>query len=81
MSKMKDRAWFVCPEWPALVPGHYANDAEAARALETDPKVLARLRAGTPVAKSTLLRILQIFSGRHGLGAPIADLVIDTRAR
>jgi hypothetical protein len=81
MSKKKDRAWFICPQWPALVSGHYASDAEAARALETDPRVLARLRSGTPVARSTLLRILQVFSGRHGVGTPIADLVIDTRAR
>jgi septal ring-binding cell division protein DamX len=81
MSKKKDRSWFVCPQWAELVSGHYASDAEAARALETDPKVLARLRLRTPVAKSTLLRILQAFANRHDVGLPIADLVIDTRSR
>jgi hypothetical protein len=80
MSKKKDRAWFVCPQWAALVSGHYASDAEAARALKTDPKVLARLRSGTPVAKSTLLRLLQVFASRHAIGSPIANLVIDTRS-
>jgi hypothetical protein len=81
MSKKKDRAWFVCPQWAELVSSHYASDAEAARALKTDPKVLARLRSRTPVAKSTLLRILQAFARRHDVGLPIANLVIDTRSR
>jgi hypothetical protein len=81
MSKKKDRAWFVCPQWPTLVSGHYASDAEAARELKTDPKVLAKLRSGTPVAKSTLLRLLHTFASRHDIATPIADLVIDTRAR
>lgn len=81
MSKKKDRAWFVCPQWPDLVSGQYASDADAGRALETDPRVLARLRSRTPVAKSTLLRILQAFAARHDVGAPIIDLIIDTRAR
>ena len=81
MSKKKDRAWFVCPQWAELVSGHYASDAEAARALKTDPKVLARIRPRTPVAKSTLLRLLQAFASRHDVGSPIADLVIDTRSR
>jgi hypothetical protein len=81
MSKMKDRAWFVCPQWTAMVSRHYAGDAEAGRALKIDPKVLARLRSGTPVAKSTLLRILQAFAGRHDVGSRVADLVVDTRSR
>ncbi len=81
MSKKKDRSWFVCPQWAELVSGHYASDAEAARALKTDPKVLARLRSRTPVAKSTLLRIVQAFANRHDVELPIADLVIDTRSR
>ena len=56
MSKKKDRSWFVCPQWAELVSGQYASDAEAARALKTDPKVLAKLRSRTPVARSTALR-------------------------
>jgi hypothetical protein len=79
MSKKKDRAWFVCPQWATMVSGNYASDIDAGLALNTDPKILARLRARTPVAKSTLLRILHAFAGRHGIGAPIAELVVDTR--
>ena len=81
MSKKKARAWFVCPQWPALVSGHYAGDAEAARALKANPKVLMTVRSQTPVAKSTLLRLLQAFASRHDAGSPIADLVVDTRSR
>jgi len=79
MSKKKDRAWFVCRQWADLISRHYASDIEASRALKADPKVLARLRSGTPVAKSTLLRMLRRYAGRHDLGSAVAELVVDTR--
>jgi hypothetical protein len=81
MSKKKDRAWFVCRQWPSLVAKYFTSDAEVGRTLKIAPQVLARLRAGTPVAKSTLLRILQAFASRYDPGAPIADLIIDTRSQ
>jgi len=81
MSKKKDRAWFVCPRWGELVSQHYASDAAAGRTLNADPKVLTKLREGTPVAKSTVLNMLRRLGGRHNLRAPLADLVVDTRAR
>ena len=79
MSKKTDRAWFVCPRWTELVSLHYANDIEASRALKADPKILAKLRSGTPVAKSTLLRMLRRYASRHDLASVVADLVVDTR--
>ncbi len=81
MSKKKDRAWFVCPQWAELASQHYASDAEAGRALKADPKVLAKLRAGTPVPKSTMLKMLRRYQSRHGLEATVTDLVVDTRSR
>jgi len=77
--KKKDRAWFTCRQWPELVSEHYASDAEAARALQTDPKVLARLRAGTPLAKSSLSRILKRYARLHSPRLLIDELIIDTR--
>jgi len=79
MSKKKDRAWFVCPKWGDLVSEHYASDTEAGRALKADPKVLAKLRAGTPVAKSTVLKMLRRYARRHSLESGLADIVVDTR--
>lgn len=81
MSKKKDRAWFVCPQWGELVSQHYASDTAAGRALNAHPKVLRKLREGTPVPKSTVLRTLRRLAGRHDLGAALADLVVDTRSR
>jgi hypothetical protein len=81
MSAKKQRAWFVCPQWQTLVADHYPGDAEAARALHTDPKVVEKLRTGAPVAKSTVLKMLRQVARRHRLGAPIEDLVVDTRTR
>jgi hypothetical protein len=80
MSKKKDRAWFVCPQWGDLVSQHYASDTEAGRALKTHPKVLTKLRGGTPVPKSTVLKMLRRFASRHALGPALADLVVDTRS-
>lgn len=81
MSKKKERAWFVCPAWTDIVSPHYASDRDAAYALHADPKLLAKLRAGTPVAKSSLLKTLRRFASRHGLRLPVGDLVVDTRSR
>jgi uncharacterized Zn finger protein len=81
MSKKKDRAWFVCPKWTNMVSHHYASDIEAGRALKANPRVLAKLRLGTPVAKSTLLKMLRQYAHQHELGSEDVDLVVDTRSR
>jgi hypothetical protein len=80
MSKKKDRAWFVCPQWSDLVSQHYTSDSDAGRALKTHPKVLTKLRTGTPVPKSTVLKMLRRYATRHDLGTALADLVVDTRS-
>ena len=79
MSKKKDRAWFVCPQWVDLISQHYIDDTEAGRSLKASPKVLAKLRSRTPVPKSTLLKMLHRVAERHDLGAAPGTLVIDTR--
>jgi hypothetical protein len=81
MSKKKDRAWFVCPAWTDMVSRHYTSDADAARAFDADPKLLTKLRTGTPVAKSSLLKMLRRYGSLHDLESPVADLVTDTRSR
>jgi hypothetical protein len=80
MSAKKKRAWFVCPQWLALVAHSYADDAEAARVLHTDPRVLTKLRLGEPVAKSTVLKMLRRAGCLHRLGAPLDELVVDMRS-
>jgi hypothetical protein len=64
-----------------LLSRHYPSDATAARALQTDVKVLARLRSGTPVAKSSLRKVLRRYASRHPLGSPTDGLIVDTRTR
>ena len=80
MSKKKDRSWFVCPRWGDLVSQHYASDTEASRALKAHPKVLTKLRAGTPVPKSTVLKMLRRYATRHDLASSVGELVVDTRS-
>lgn len=81
MSRKKDRAWFVCRAWADMISRHYASDMDAARALNADPKLLAKLRAGTPVAKSSLLKMLRRYTSLHDPGSPVAELIVDTRSR
>jgi hypothetical protein len=81
MSKKKDRAWFVCPQWGKLVSRHYPDDATARDALRADAKVLARVRRQEPVARSTLSKLLRRFAGLHPLGATADELIVDTRSR
>jgi hypothetical protein len=81
MSKKRERAWFVCRQWADMVSQHYASDIEAGRALKANPRVLAKLRAGTPVAKSTLLKMLRHYAHQHDLDSEVVDLIVDTRAR
>jgi hypothetical protein len=81
MSRKKDRAWFVCPQWTELVSRHYQSDIDAGRALKADPKVLSKLRSGAPIAKSTILKMVRRFASRYDLRSAAADLVVDTRSR
>jgi hypothetical protein len=81
MSKKKDRGWFICPQWAEPVSRHYPDDAAAARALRSDPKVLSRLRQGTPVARSTALKMLRRLGGLHALETSADALIVDTRSR
>jgi hypothetical protein len=81
MSKKKDRAWFVCPQWDELVSQHYDSDTAVGQALNAHPKLLTKLRARTPVPKSTVLKMLRRLQSRHDLGAALGDLVVDTRSR
>lgn len=81
MSKKKDRGWFVCEAWGELIARHYANDQQAAGALDIDPKLLAKLRTRTPIARSSLLKALRRYATRHDLGSAPAELVTDTRPR
>jgi len=78
MSKKKDRGWFVCPRWSELVLPHYTDDAALARALNTNPSLLGRVREQTPVARSTLLKLLRRFGGLHAISTP-GEYIVDTR--
>jgi hypothetical protein len=80
MSKKKDRAWFVCAQWPELTSPYYPDDAAAARALRADPRVLARVRQRTPVTKSTLLKLLRRLSRARQIKTAFDELITDTRS-
>jgi hypothetical protein len=81
MSKKKDRAWYVCPQLADLLLRHYASDTAAAQALKTEAKVIAKLRSGLLVARSSLRRVLQRYANGHRLSSSVDELMIDVRSR
>jgi hypothetical protein len=59
MAKKKDRAFFICPRW---------NEVEGkTKTIPVHERTLAAIKAGRPVARSTLRKAL--LAARQALGA------------
>lgn len=71
MSKKKERAWFTCPCWNEI--------ASAVPDKALDPRTLAALEAGRPLARSTIRKALM--TARLASGSPfnIGEHIVDQR--
>lgn len=76
MAKKKDRAFFVCPRWNEVAPEGAAIDAKTL----TDAKTLAAIKAGRPVARSTLRRALIAVRRATGSMFDVDSYVVDQRS-
>ncbi len=70
MAKKKDRAFFICPRWAEVA-------TDAAR---VDVKTLAAIKAGRPVARSTLRHALVAVRQASGTMFDVDAYVVDQRA-
>ena len=79
MSKKKDRAFFVCPRWHEVAAPHAAGSVPPGRAAPGASKIIAAIRSGQPVARSTLRKALQDARQSSGVMFDIDDYMVDRR--
>jgi hypothetical protein len=80
-DEQKEGSCLVCLSAMGRVGSqYYVDDDEAGQSLKADPKVLGKLRSRTPVAKSTLLKMLHRFAKLHDPRIEADSLVVDTRS-
>jgi hypothetical protein len=74
MAKKKDRAFFVCPRWNEL-----ADAPGVTGEIRVHTKILTAIRAGRPVARSTLRKALLAVGHASGSMLDVDAYIIDQR--
>ena len=77
MSKKKQRAFFVCPQWDQIAAGT-AGSAETGWT-HGARKAMAAISAGTPVARSTLRKALLAVQQDSGRMFDVDAYIVDRR--
>ena len=70
MAQKKSRAWFTCPRWTEI-----AGSTSA----QVSPKTVALLKAGKPMARSTIRRALLAVRQASGSLFDVDELIVDQR--
>ena len=70
MAQKKSRAWFTCPRW-AEIAGSTPN--------RVSPETVALLKAGKPMARSTIRRALLAVRQASGSLFDVDELIVDQR--
>ncbi len=70
MAQKKSRAWFTCPRWTEIA-GTAPN--------QVSPKTIALLKAGKPMARSTIRRALLMVRQASGSLFDVDELIVDQR--
>lgn len=79
MAKKKDRAFFICPRWSEVADASRIGAPGLTTAIGVNEKTLAAIKAGRPVARSTLRKAL--LAARHASGSmfDIDAYIVDQR--
>lgn len=78
MAKKKDRAFFTCPGWNDVAGGGSASGPGTPN--RGHDKVLAAIKAGQPVARSTLRKALLAVRQASGSVLDVDAYIVDQRA-
>lgn len=78
MAKKKDRAFFTCPEWDDVAGGGSGSDPGTPN--HGHDKVLAAIKAGQHVARSTLRKALLAARQASGSVLYVDAYIVDQRA-
>ena len=79
MAKKKDRAFFICPRWNEVADAPRTGASGATAPIPVHEKTVAAIKAGRPVARSTLRKAL--LAVRHASGSmfDIDAYIVDQR--
>jgi hypothetical protein len=73
MAKKRDRAFFICPRWNEVVP------PEMTAPIGVHEKILAAIKGGRPVARSTLRKALLAAGQASGSMFDVDAYIVDRR--
>ena len=81
MAKKKDRAFFICPRWNEVADPSRIGASGMATPIRVNEKILAAIRGGRPVARSTLRKALLAVRQASGSMFDIDAYIVDQRRR
>jgi len=79
MSKKKDRAFFICPRWNEVADTSRLAASSIATPIRGNEKNLTAIRAGRPVARSTLRKALLAARQASGSMFDVDAYIVDQR--
>ena len=79
MAKKKDRAFFICPRWNEVANAHAAGTSGMTASIRIDGKILAAIKGGRPVARSTLRKALLATRRASGAMFDVDPYIVDQR--
>jgi len=80
MAKKKDRAFFVCPRWNEVADAPRTGSPDATAPIHVDGKILAAIKGGQPVARSTLRKALLAARQASGSVIDVDAYIVDQRS-
>ena len=79
MAKKKDRAFFICPRWNEIADASRLEASSMTTPIRANEKNLAAIRAGRPVARSTLRKALLAARQASGSMFDVDAYIVDQR--
>jgi hypothetical protein len=79
MAKKKDRAFFICPRWNEVVGTLRIGASGRVTPIRINEKILATIKGGRPVARSTLRKALLALRQASGSMFDVDAYIVDQR--
>jgi hypothetical protein len=80
MAKKKDRAFFICPRWNEVADAARMGSSGMSTPIPVHAKIVTAIKAGQPVARSTLRKALLAARQASGAMFDIDCYIIDHRS-
>jgi hypothetical protein len=80
MAKKKDRAFFICPRWKEVADASRTGASGMPTPIHVNEKTLAAIKAGRPVARSTLRKALLAACQASGEIFDLDAYIVDQRS-